>query len=71
VTVVVVCAMCRVEAEPVDEPAEPDEPGGSLVAPLGWMVERDARTGRVTALCAACARRHARSIEGKLDQAWW
>ncbi len=70
------CAVCGGVAE---RPGAGDEPergdgdagGDELVAPLGWMVDRDPRTGRVTTICAECARRHARSIEGKLDQAWW
>jgi hypothetical protein len=41
------------------------------IVPLGWMLERETPTGRTTAVCADCARRHARAIEGKLDQAWW
>jgi hypothetical protein len=37
--------------------------------PFDWTVERD--RGRVMAVCPECTRRHARAIEGKLDQAWW
>ncbi|WP_200938669.1 hypothetical protein [Modestobacter sp. Leaf380] len=33
---------------------------------LGWSRETD-RDGVVTALCAACARRHVREIECRLD----
>src|SRR5262245_26077748 len=55
------CAECGTVADRTD-------PG---TVPLGWMVERDTRTGRTTTFCAGCARRHARAIEGKLDQAWW
>jgi hypothetical protein len=57
----VTCARCGTQ----------EEGPGPDTAPLGWMVERDSRTGRTAAVCPACARRHARSIEGKLDQAWW
>src|SRR5205085_1872487 len=39
--------------------------------PLGWMVERQPRTGRMVATCPTCARRNVRSIEGKLDTEWW
>ena len=46
----------------------PDPP--SADAPLGWMADHDARRG-VTWTCPECARRFLRSIEGKLDQAWW
>jgi hypothetical protein len=38
--------------------------------PLGWMVEHD-RHGRIRTVCPACARRHARAIEAKLDEEWW
>jgi len=57
----VTCSQCGAQAEGLD----PDTP------PLGWMVERDSLTGRTTVVCPDCARRHARAIEGKLDQAWW
>jgi hypothetical protein len=40
------------------------------LVPLGWMVDRDAARG-ITLVCPACARRHARAIEGQLDAAWW
>ena len=44
--------------------------------PLGWSTECDpsASTGdgtQVRWMCAACTRRHVRSIEAKLDQQWW
>jgi hypothetical protein len=58
----VTCAECAAR------PAEGSDPD---VVPLGWMLERDTRTGRTTAVCPECARRHSRAIEGKLDQAWW
>ncbi|HKA02766.1 MAG TPA: hypothetical protein VKD67_00510 [Acidimicrobiales bacterium] len=57
----VTCSQCGT----VSTDAEPD------AVPLGWMLERDTRSGRTTAVCPECARRHARAIEGKLDQAWW
>jgi hypothetical protein len=34
------------------------------------MVEHDRARGP-TQVCPACVRRHARSIEAKLEQAWW
>jgi hypothetical protein len=58
---VVTCSMCGVVADGLD----PE------LVPLGWMVERDTRTGRTITVCGDCARRHARAIEGKLDRAWW
>jgi hypothetical protein len=56
---VATCASCGRQPEPAD----PD-------VPLGWMVDLDER-GRRTVVCPDCTRRHARAIEGKLDQAWW
>jgi hypothetical protein len=38
--------------------------------PLDWMCQRDARRGPVW-VCAACARRHLRSIEARLEEQWW
>jgi len=52
----VACSQCGIQAA-----------GGP---PLDWVVEYDARRGR-TYVCQACARRHLRSIEGKLDATWW
>jgi hypothetical protein len=43
----------------------------ALDVPLGWMLDVDERTGRRNVVCPVCARAHVRSIEGKLDQAWW
>jgi hypothetical protein len=61
---VIACSACGALADVVDGVA-PD------AAPLGWMVERDPRSGRVTVTCPACVRRHVRAIEGKLDPEWW
>ena len=36
---------------------------------LTWS--RGVENGRVVWTCDVCTRRHARSIEGKLDSAWW
>jgi hypothetical protein len=57
------CSLCGTVAGPGDGDVDDG-------VPLGWMVELDGRRGRV-AVCPACAREHVRSIEGKLDQAWW
>jgi hypothetical protein len=40
---------------------------------LGWMVERGPSddSARMTIVCPTCAHRHARAIEGGLEQAWW
>jgi hypothetical protein len=37
------------------------------------MIERrrDGDHVAVTVVCPACAHRHARAIEGGLEQAWW
>jgi hypothetical protein len=56
---VATCAACGRVSDPADEEL-----------PLGWMADRDER-GRRSVVCPACTRRYARSIEGKLDQAWW
>ena len=44
-------------------------PGDEAGARATWAmaVER----GRVVWTCATCSREHLRSIEGKLDPAWW
>jgi hypothetical protein len=55
-----VCSLCGVASGSEDDPA-----------PLGWMLEVDARTGRRSVTCPACVRANVRAIEGKLDQAWW
>nr|WP_205860600.1 hypothetical protein [Phycicoccus sp. HDW14] len=56
---VAVCATCG--ASP---PA-----GEEAAALLTWS--RGSENGREVWTCAACSRRHLRSIEGKLDSAWW
>jgi hypothetical protein len=52
-----VCATCG---------ATPDDPA---LARLTWALSRE--NGRDVWTCDACSRRHLRSIEGKLDSAWW
>lgn len=37
--------------------------------PLTWSTSTGARGPQV--LCEGCTREHLRSIEGKLDEAWW
>ena len=37
--------------------------------PLGWSTSFE--RGRTVHHCAACAREHVRSMEGKLDSEWW
>lgn len=37
---------------------------------LAWVSDRSSR-GRVSWMCPACARTHARDIEGKLPEEWW
>ena len=39
------------------------------LARLTWT--RGTENGRVVWTCPTCTRAHARSIEGKLDPAWW
>ena len=53
----VVCSTCG--ATPQDE----------ALARLTWS--RGTENGREVWTCDACSRRHLRSIEGKLDSAWW
>jgi hypothetical protein len=38
-------------------------------APLTWMTSVE--NGRKLLYCDRCARENVRSIEGKLDSAWW
>jgi len=59
---VIACSQCGTEAEGADLDAG--------FVPLGWMVDHDDQR-RVTVVCPACARHHARAIEGKLDPSWW
>ncbi len=53
----VVCATCG---------AVPED---ATVARLTWS--RGTENRREVWTCDACSRRHLRSIEGKLDSAWW
>lgn len=46
-----------------------DEPVTESGFAWTWSVNRD--DDRVSVLCDACAREHARSIEAKLDPEWW
>ncbi len=46
-------------------PPGPDEAGVLLT----WV--RGVEDGRAVWTCPECSRRHARSIEGRLDSAWW
>ncbi|MGB7819210.1 MAG: hypothetical protein WBL35_10845 [Ornithinibacter sp.] len=55
-----VCATCG--ATPADAAAEAG-------ARLTWA--RGVEGGRQVWTCEACSRKHLRSIEGKLDTAWW
>ena len=45
-----------------------DDEQGSLAA-LSWVSSHE--RGRDVHYCPICARDNLRSIEGKLDQAWW
>ena len=44
-------------------------PEDDSVARLTWA--RGTENGRVVWTCERCSREHLRSIEGKLDSAWW
>ncbi|WP_165865584.1 hypothetical protein [Vallicoccus soli] len=37
--------------------------------PVTWSAEQGPRGRRW--VCASCVREHVRSIEGRLDEAWW
>jgi DNA-directed RNA polymerase subunit RPC12/RpoP len=52
-----VCATCGATAEDRD------------AARLSWAMGHEG--GRTVWTCADCSRRNLRSIEGKLDSAWW
>ena len=53
----IVCATCG---------SVPEEPG---LARLTWS--HGVENGREVWTCDRCSREHLRSIEGKLDSAWW
>jgi hypothetical protein len=53
----VVCATCGTVAE------------DASLATLTWA--RGTENGRQVWTCDRCSRQHLRSIEGKLDSAWW
>ena len=55
-----VCATCG--SSPAGAEAE-------ATARLTWA--RGTENGREVWTCETCSRRHLRSIEGKLDSAWW
>lgn len=55
-----VCATCG---------ATPPDADAAALARLTWS--RGTESGREVWTCDACSRRHLRSIEGKLDSAWW
>ena len=55
-----VCATCG---------AVPGDDGAAALARITWA--RGVENGRDVWTCDACSRRHLRSIEGKLDSAWW
>ena len=44
-------------------------PGEAEVARVTWSRGRE--RGRAVWTCTVCSRQHLRSIEGKLDPAWW
>lgn len=54
-----VCSSCGTAPPPGREPA----------ARLSWS--RGSERGRTTWTCDRCSRANLRSIEGKLDAAWW
>jgi hypothetical protein len=55
-----VCATCG---------AVPPDDAAAALARVTWA--RGVENGRDVWTCDTCSRRHLRSIEGKLDSAWW
>ena len=55
-----VCATCG---------AVPGDDDAAALARITWT--RGVENGRDVWTCDACSRAHLRSIEGKLDSAWW
>ncbi|MBY8884227.1 hypothetical protein K7472_05120 [Streptomyces sp. PTM05] len=61
-----------------DRPAEPDAAPPTVCARCGTVSERTPVTWTCSVeggvrryFCDDCARAHLRSIEGRLDSAWW
>jgi hypothetical protein len=65
------CHLCGTPAPPVEPGETPVEPGqgAEYRVPLTWTTSVE--NGRLRVFCASCSRTHLRSIEGKLDSAWW
>ena len=55
------CAMCG--------RAAPRTRGAASGVPLTWVSSLE--RGRLEHTCAECSRANLRSIEGRLDRAWW
>ncbi len=70
----VTCATCGATA-PVDgsgsssEGPEPSSSAPRILPPTGWTTSLE--RGRTVVVCPGCTRRHARSIEARLDLEWW
>ncbi|MBK9476599.1 MAG: hypothetical protein IPL94_10340 [Tetrasphaera sp.] len=47
----------------------PADPAAEATARLTWT--HGIENGRASWTCQECSRRYLRSIEGKLDSAWW
>ena len=58
------CDLCGTPAR-----TPPAEPGLGDALPLTWTTAVE--NGHRRVFCATCSRTHLRSIEGKLDSAWW
>jgi len=80
-TDIVVCSLCarglwdgqRIEPGSPAGPrprTDPSAQARAAAATAGWSRETGAG-GVVTWVCPACVRRHIRSIEARLDEAWW
>lgn len=64
------CHLCGT-VEPGQTPAQPGRSRADAESgiPLTWTTSVE--NGRLRVFCASCSRTHLRSIEGKLDSAWW
>jgi hypothetical protein len=65
------CDLCGTAAPspPLEPGRTPVEPVEVPVVPLTWTTAVE--NGRRRVFCTSCSREHLRSIEGKLDSAWW
>lgn len=74
-TAAVACSRCGQGLRAGESPqpgsgANPEPPADAAAVAAGWSHE--AGDGDIASwVCPACVRRHIRSIEARLDEAWW